>query len=624
MANETSKQMMRRCSDRRFATRWIVGEGIDIGCGPDPLSRLADFFPLMRSLKPWDMPDGDAMLMAGVADESYDFVHSSHCLEHLVDPLRAMTNWVRICKPGGHLVITVPEEDLYEQGVWPSTFNADHKWTFTILKSKSWSPRSISVLNLLAAFQEQVEILKVEKLDGGFDYKLPRTDQTLGGLAESAIEFVLRKKPRAPQPGNGLDAPGSQALAAVGARLQEAEGLLKQGQAAAAEAMLQHLLSLVPQLKPALDLRLRALEALGRFDDAIALLTAHPDHFQPAEQRLFRMAELSEHAARNDQAMRYLDEALAVNPQHAMSLIHRGRQHMRRGDFERGVQGLAVIYAGRVPRSQIGLFADEEGNPIDQTGKTVVLSADSGLGDTMQFVRYAPMVKALGARVVVECQPALSRLIATMPGVDAVVAQGELSAAFDERLPLHNLMGAFRTTLQSVPSGVPYLRADAAAAEIFRARLAPLGGRKVGLVWSGNPNLPRNAARSIDPALLAPLMAIPGLSFVSLQKGGAPGPAGLVDWTGELNDMADTAALVHNLDLVISVDSAVAHLAGALGRPVWLLNRLDACWRWLDGRDDSPWYPTMSLFRQREAGAWGDVLQRVAAGLHEWADRKAA
>ena len=198
MTNETSKQMLRRCSDRRFATRWFVGDGIDIGAGNDPLSVLSDYLPLMKSLRPWDLQDGDAMLMAGVADDSFDFVHSSHCLEHLVDPFMAIQNWLRICRTGGHLIVTVPDEDLYEQGVWPSTFNLDHKWTFTILKPKSWSPRSVNVLGLLEHFKEQIEILKVEKLDSGFVYGRMRQDQTLNGLAESAIEFVVKKKGQEP------------------------------------------------------------------------------------------------------------------------------------------------------------------------------------------------------------------------------------------------------------------------------------------------------------------------------------------------------------------------------------------------------------------------------------------
>lgn len=194
VAHETSKQMTRRLSDSRYATRWLQGEGIDIGCGEDSLARMAAFLPLMRSVRSWDLPDGDAMDMAGVKNDSFDFVHSSHCLEHLVDPYVSMANWIRICRPGGHLVITVPDEDLYEQGVFPSTFNPDHKWTFTIAKAESWSPRSVNLFDLIKRFAPVVEVLKIELLDSGFLYGQPRWDQSMGQLSESAIEFVLRKK----------------------------------------------------------------------------------------------------------------------------------------------------------------------------------------------------------------------------------------------------------------------------------------------------------------------------------------------------------------------------------------------------------------------------------------------
>jgi SAM-dependent methyltransferase len=195
MVQEVTKSFARRSFDRRFATRWFVGDGIDIGAGADSLGHLASFFPLMGSVRAWDRPEGDAMLMQGVDDERYDFVHSSHCLEHLVDPTVALGNWIRICKKGGHLIIMVPDEDLYEQGVFPSTFNPDHKYTFTIGKAQSWSPKSINVIELLGKFVDQVEIIKIELLDSGFLYGRERHDQTWGILAESAIEIVLRRRP---------------------------------------------------------------------------------------------------------------------------------------------------------------------------------------------------------------------------------------------------------------------------------------------------------------------------------------------------------------------------------------------------------------------------------------------
>ncbi len=147
----------------------------------------------MSSVRGWDVADGDAQFMAGVADETFDFVHSSHCLEHLADPVQALENWIRICKHGGHLVVTIPDEDLYEQGAFPSTFNPDHKVTFTICKLNSWSTRSTNVFDLIRGFSDLAQCLKVELLDSGFFYGQPRWDQTLGGLSESAIEFVLKK-----------------------------------------------------------------------------------------------------------------------------------------------------------------------------------------------------------------------------------------------------------------------------------------------------------------------------------------------------------------------------------------------------------------------------------------------
>lgn len=192
--HEASKAMVRRNFDTRYATRWLVGAGVDIGAGNDSLGMFHQMLPMMTALRPWDLPDGDAMLMEGIADNSLDFVHSSHCLEHLQDPYVALQNWIRICKPGGHLVIMVPDEDLYEQGVFPSTFNDDHKWTFTIAKAQSWSPKSVNLTDLIARFADQVSVQKIEVLDAGYFFSAPRMDQTMLTTGEGAIEFVLRKR----------------------------------------------------------------------------------------------------------------------------------------------------------------------------------------------------------------------------------------------------------------------------------------------------------------------------------------------------------------------------------------------------------------------------------------------
>lgn len=194
--NETSKALIRRLHDVRYANTYFRGDGIDIGAGNDSLANYSQQFPLMTSVRSWDLPDGDAQLMEGVADNSFDFVHSSHCLEHLVNPFDAYKNWLRICKPGGHIITTIPDEDLYEQGVFPSTHNFDHKSTWTILKGKSWSPVSINVIELLYQFRNEIEILKIELVNGTFQYNQQRYDQTLHGISECAIEFIVRKRPQ--------------------------------------------------------------------------------------------------------------------------------------------------------------------------------------------------------------------------------------------------------------------------------------------------------------------------------------------------------------------------------------------------------------------------------------------
>jgi SAM-dependent methyltransferase len=194
---ECSKSIARRLTQPAFITRYFRGAGVDIGGFPDPLALYAELFPLLRSVRIWDLPDGDAQIMEGVADDTFDFVHSSHCLEHLRDPREGLANWLRVVKPGGHLIVTVPDEDLYEQGIFPSTFNRDHKWTFTLYKERSWSERSINVLDLLRGLGAAADIERVELLNSTYRFQLPRYDQTLTPVAESGIEFVVRK--RSPQ-----------------------------------------------------------------------------------------------------------------------------------------------------------------------------------------------------------------------------------------------------------------------------------------------------------------------------------------------------------------------------------------------------------------------------------------
>jgi SAM-dependent methyltransferase len=199
--DECSKAVARRLHTPGFATHYFVGDGIDVGSGRDPLSRFAALFPLVRSVTPFDVPDGDAQFLAKHLDNAFDFLHSSHCLEHLRDPFEALANWVRVVRPGGHLVVLVPDEDLYEQGVWPSTFNPDHKRTFTVCKARSWSPVSVNLTDLLASVADRAEVLRLELLHQTFLLVRGRGDQTQNPVGECALEFVLRK--RVPMPRSG-------------------------------------------------------------------------------------------------------------------------------------------------------------------------------------------------------------------------------------------------------------------------------------------------------------------------------------------------------------------------------------------------------------------------------------
>ncbi len=191
---ECSKSIARRLGDVNFTSRYFVGEGLDLGGKPDPLAIYAELFSRIKSVRTWDWEDGDAQFLESIEDESVDFVHSSHCLEHLVDPDVGLKNWLRVLKPGGHLVVTIPDEDMYEQGTFPSTFNHDHKWTFTVFKEASWSEKSINVVELLKALGPEADIIKFEQLISTYRFKLPRYDQTLSPVAECGIEFVVRKR----------------------------------------------------------------------------------------------------------------------------------------------------------------------------------------------------------------------------------------------------------------------------------------------------------------------------------------------------------------------------------------------------------------------------------------------
>jgi len=371
-----------------------------------------------------------------------------------------------------------------------------------------------------------------------------------------------------------------------------------------------------------------ALEDLGQVDGALSSY-GHAISLNPRfAEAYYNRGALLQAFRRLDDAIAQYDRALAISPDLVVATWNKATAHLLKGDFPTGwrlhesrwrlKEGAPTPRHFRQPVWAGGAIA---------SGGTLLLHGEQGLGDTLQFCRYAPMIGP-GVRVILEAPAPLVRLMGTLGGVDQVVAFGDPLPAFDLHCPLLSLPLAFATTIETIPASTPYLSAGPNAVDSWRRRLASLPGLKVGLVWAGDPRpgLPKatavDARRSMRLAAMAPLGGVAGISFISLQKGAgaaqaAVPPPGLAlhDFTAELRDFADTAALMQALDLVISVDTSVAHLAGALAKPVWLLNRYDTCWRWLLDRDDSPWYPTLRQFRQPSPGDWASVIDRVRDAL---------
>lgn len=254
---------------------------------------------------------------------------------------------------------------------------------------------------------------------------------------------------------------------------------------------------------------------------------------------------------------------------------------------------------------------------VDASGQTILVRSEQGFGDVIQFARYLPLIAAAGGRPVMVCPPPLVPLMRSIPGVAAVAASDRLPA-YDAWVDQISLPGLFGTKLDTIPGTERYLSADTVRIEHWRVRLPT--GRKVGIVLAGNPRHPADRRRSVPADFGVALPDIAGLNFVNLLHGGPAGTLGLPDLTPWMTDYAETAALIENLDLVVTVDTSVAHLAGALGKPVWILLPHAPDWRWLLGRSDSPWYRSARLFRQPAPGDWGSVLTQVMGAL---ADRHA-
>jgi hypothetical protein len=323
---------------------------------------------------------------------------------------------------------------------------------------------------------------------------------------------------------------------------------------------------------------------------------------------------------RLDESVALLRRAVGLWPNHSTAHFNLGLALLEKGEFEEGFREYEWRWGLAEFASRRRTFLQPEWDGSELGGRTILLYTEQGLGTSVQFARYASLVADRGGGVIVQCPARLANLLKTVPGVWRVVSGSESVPNFDVHAPLVSLPRLFGTTLNSVPAHFPYVSVDKARLAAFDRCLGQVTGFKVGLVWRGNPK--PDPARSCALSEFAPLRRVEGVMFYSLQIGegaeeaGRP-PAGmrLVDLCALQKDFADTAAAISRLDLVISVDTSVAHVAGAMGKPVWTLLPYLSDWRWMVDREDTPWYPTMRLFRQTRQGEWGAVFERVAREL---------
>jgi hypothetical protein len=434
---------------------------------------------------------------------------------------------------------------------------------------------------------------------------LGAVNQVQGNIADSMANYerVLR-----------LDPNHVEALNNLGVALQS------QGMVAEAAAALRIAIQIKPGYAEAHSNLGNALKDQGNLDAAVACyqraVQIDPNFFDAYNNLgngLRAQGKLASSVSCYEQAMKLKPD----NPQIRLS---RAMSWLQMGDFERG--WAEFEWRLKCKEYAIPVFEQPRWDGGALEGQTILLYADHGLGDTLQFIRYAPLVQERGGRVVVACQKKIARLLASCPGVEQVVVERSQIPEFAVYAPLMSLPLIFRTTLSSVPTRVPYLKAEAEAIGRWRAELDTSGGFKIGVAWQGNPQYRRDRERSYRLAELETVAQVSGVRLLSLQ--GIYGLEQLeevkyrfaVTNLGEkLSDFMDIAAVMRSLDLVITPDTSLVHLAGALGVPVWLAVSFAPEWRWLDHRSDSPWYPSMRLFRQKKWDEWGDVFERMTDEL---------
>jgi len=404
---------------------------------------------------------------------------------------------------------------------------------------------------------------------------------------------------------------------------------IEQGRPGEAIVLLEHAIRIREDFVDAYNNLGMALADLGRLEEAL-------NCYREALRRRPKYAEVHNNVGtalaamgRPHEALACFAHALRLRPEYPEARWHQALTWLQQGDMERGWP--QYEWRWKRKRARPRHLPQPLWDGANLEGKTILLWSEQGLGDNLQFIRYAPLVKALGSTVLVECPEKLLGIFSGCAGIDQLIPERTQLPSFDVQVPLLSLPALFNTRVHSIPAEVPYLFADPAKVEKWREELHLDTSKKlrIGIIWQGNPKHRWDRHRSFGLHQFHPLARMDGVQLYSLQKGAPPEDLahfvrryGLVDLSPRLDDFTDTAAAMRNLDLVITCDSAPAHLAGALGVPVWVPLATMCDWRWLTKRDDSPWYPTMRLFRQKRLGDWDEVFGRVEREAKELLARR--
>lgn len=403
---------------------------------------------------------------------------------------------------------------------------------------------------------------------------------------------------------------------------------------------LDRAIALLPDYAEAYSNKGNVLQEMHRYDEALLLydkaIGLQPNYAEAYSNKGNALRLLNRH----EEAMDCYDKSTAINPQYVDAYWHKALSQLPRGDFQNGWQNYEARWFKSNPVSLNFVEILRLDSLCNIKGKNILIWAEQGLGDSLQFCRYIEPLYLMGAQITFLVPQLLLNCFESLRKFCNLVTNLESSLTrFEYQSPLLSLPLIFGTTIDSIPCEIPYLRYDRIKKEAFEKLLPLAGGLKVGVIWNGGFRIDApmlwaiNKRRNIELDQIACLKDVQGIDFYSLQKGDPaeaefiarkdqvwPNIFNCAPW---LNDFSDTAALMECMDLIISVDTSSAHLAGALGRPVWILNRYDSCWRWLQGRDDSPWYPTAKIYQQKIPGDWSEVVSRVRFDLNALVEKSA-